>query len=192
MSIRIIAGTHRGRRLETPAGDVTRPTKGIVREAVFSALDARGRLVDAAVLDCYAGSGALALEALSRGAARAVIVERNRTVRAVLARNVAALGEGARVRILGDDAARVAAGSPPAGAPFDLVFADPPYDFDDAAVTAFLTALGTPGLLAPDALVCVERPTRHAPVPPPGRVPVWERTFGDTLVTFLSASPGES
>jgi 16S rRNA (guanine966-N2)-methyltransferase len=192
VSIRIVAGAHRGRRIETPAGDATRPTKGIVREALFSALDARGRLVGAAVLDCYAGSGALALEALSRGADRAVLVESDRSVRAVIARNVAALGEERRVRVLGGDAARVVAGPPPAGAPFDLVFADPPYDLDDAAVTAFLAALDSGGLLAPDALVCVERPARRPPVPPPGRVPVWARTFGDTLVTFLSASPGES
>ncbi|MFM7224426.1 MAG: 16S rRNA (guanine(966)-N(2))-methyltransferase RsmD [Actinomycetota bacterium] len=192
MSIRIIAGTHRGRRLETPAGDHTRPTKGIVREAVFSALDARGRLVGAAVLDCYAGSGALAFEALSRGAARAVLVERDRPVRAVIARNAAMLGEERRVRVTGGDATQVVSGSPPPGSPFDLVFADPPYDLPDEAVHAFLTALLRPGLLDPDALVCLERPARRAVSPPPGWASDWERTFGDTLVAFLSISRGEA
>ena len=192
MSVRIVAGTHRGRRLETPTGGHTRPTKDIVREAVFSALDARGRLVDATVLDCFAGSGALALEAISRGARRAVLVERDRDARSVITRNAVALGEAERVTVLGGDAIRVVAGPRPAGAPFDLVFADPPYDLDDESVAAFLAALVGSGALADDALVCVERPARRPPVPPPGWAPAWTRTFGDTLVTFLSASHGET
>ena len=192
MSLRIIAGAHRGRKLETPPGDHTRPTKGIVREAVFSALDARGRLLGAAVLDCFAGSGALAFEALSRGADRAVLLERDRTARAVITRNAEVLDEAGRVRVLGGDANQVVAGPPPPGAPFDLVFVDPPYELDDAAVTAFLAALARPGLLAPDALVCVERPVRRPPIPPADRLPVWSRAFGDTLVTFLSSQQEDS
>ncbi len=182
--IRVIAGSARGRRLVTPAGDHVRPTKDMVREAMFSALDARGALVGASVLDLFAGSGALAIEALSRGAERAVLVERDRAALHAITTNVTTLGLDERARVVASDVARFLAGPPPAEAPFDLVVADPPYDAPDPAVTAMLEALGAPGWLAADALVSVERPPRHPVEMPPGWSRGWERVFGDTLLAF--------
>jgi 16S rRNA (guanine966-N2)-methyltransferase len=184
--LRVIAGAMRGRRLVSPAGDHVRPTKDIVREAMFSALDARHVLVEATVLDLYAGSGALAIEALSRGATRAVLVERDRDALRAIGANVKLLGLESRARVVGFDVGRFLAGPVPPEAPFDLVFADPPYDTSDEAVTAMLGTLGNPGWLAPDALVSVERPARHPVVPPPGCSSSWERVFGDTLLSFCS------
>ena len=182
--LRVIAGSARGRKLVTPAGDAVRPTKDIVREAVFSALDARGVIVDAIVLDLFAGSGALAIEALSRGAARAVLVERNRAALDAITTNLAALGFADRARVHVADAGRFAAGPAPREAPFDLVFADPPYDTDDGAPTALLSALEAPGWLAAGAIVAVERPVRHPVADPEGWRTGWERAFGDTLMSF--------
>src|ERR1700704_4875310 len=126
--LRVIAGTARGRRLVAPEGDQVRPTKDIAREAMFSALDARGALDGANVLDLYAGTGALAIEALSRGAAAAVLVEWDRSALEAIRSNVQVLREDVRVAVVARDVARFMAGGPPPEAPFDLVFVDPPYD----------------------------------------------------------------
>ena len=165
--LRVIAGSARGRKLAAPPGDRVRPTKDMVREAMFSALDARGALVDATALDLYAGTGALGIEALSRGATRAVFVERDRAALDAISTNVAALRLGDHVRVVADDV-------------------DPPYDTTDEDVTALLEALDAPGWLAPDAIVSVERPARHPVVVPHGWRTGWERAFGDTLLTFCS------
>ena len=124
---RIIAGEARGRRLKVPKGTHVRPTTDRVRESVFAAL---GSLVDLAgmtVLDAFAGSGALGLEALSRGAAHATFVERHRPTLAVLRANVASLGFDDRARVVGGDLLRWLATAGPE--PFDVAFCDPPYDF---------------------------------------------------------------
>jgi 16S rRNA (guanine966-N2)-methyltransferase len=176
----------RGRRLVAPQGDHVRPTKDIAREAVFSALEARGAVEDAAVLDLYAGTGALAIEALSRGAASATIVERDPTALAAIRTNLGVLPEGAVAVVVARDVTRYLAGASSAGGPFDLVFIDPPYDTADEDVTSVLAALTVPGRLASDAIVTVERPHRRHIVAPPGLQTGWERTFGDTLLTFLS------
>jgi 16S rRNA (guanine966-N2)-methyltransferase len=183
--LRVIAGTARGRRLVTPDGNHVRPTKDIAREAMFSALDARGALDDAAVLDLYAGTGALAIEAVSRGAATAVVVERDRAALEAIRTNVQVLGDDAPVDVVARDVGRFLGGGPPPDAPFDLVFLDPPYETPDADITARLAALTAPGWLAEGAIVSVERPVRHAVVVPPGLSTGWERTFGDTLLIFL-------
>lgn len=180
----MIAGSARGRKLVAPAGGSVRPTKDMVREAMFSALDARGALVDAVVLDLYSGSGALAIEAISRGAARAVVVERARAGLDAIRVNVSALQLDDRIEVIGADVGRFVRGMPPPAAPFDLVFADPPYDSPDDEITALLVALEAPGWLATDAVVTVERPIRHPVVSPPGWQTGWERTFGDTLLSF--------
>jgi 16S rRNA (guanine966-N2)-methyltransferase len=177
----------RGRRLTVPAGEGVRPTKDIVREAVFSALDARAAIVDAVVLDLYAGSGALAIEALSRGAERAVLVERDRVALDAIAHNLDTLDLGDRARVSRADVVSFLAGPPPSEAPFDLIVADPPYDTSDEEVGALLGSLVGPGWLASEALVAVERPVRSAVDPPNGLRACWERTFGDTLVTFYAA-----
>lgn len=120
--MRIIAGRWRGRKLEAPAGLGTRPTADRTRETLFSMLVSRmGSFDDLAVADLFAGSGALAFEALSRGAARATLVEADAAARRVIERNARALG--AEVRL----ASHSALALPPAPAPFDLILADPPY-----------------------------------------------------------------
>lgn len=184
--LRVIAGENRGRRLVSPLGNDVRPTKDIVREAMFSALDSRQALVDANVLDLYAGSGALAIEALSRGAARAVLVDRDRAALSAIRANIDGLGLKGTTRVAAQDAQQFLGGAPPTEAPFDLVFVDPPYDTSDEIVTEILTALTAPGWLAADALVSVERPVRHPVTPPNGWSSGWERAFGDTLLTFLT------
>ena len=186
--LRVIAGSLRGRRLVAPVGESVRPTKDIVREAVFSALVARDAVADAAVLDLYAGTGALGVEALSRGAARAVFVERDAAALAAITQNVEQLGLGPRARIARLDVARFLAGPPPPEAPFGLVLADPPYDTSAGDVGALLRALAAPGWLTDDAIVTVERPTRAGSDLPDGFQARWERTFGDTLVFFVDAS----
>jgi len=150
---RIVAGAAGGRRLAVPPKG-TRPTSDRVREALFSALDADPGLDGAAVLDLCAGSGALGLEALSRGAAHALLVESDRRAADVLRRNVAAVGlAGAVVRVA--PAGAVLAG--PAERAYDVVLVDPPYDLPDAEVAGWLTAAEAHGWLAADAVVVVER-----------------------------------
>jgi 16S rRNA (guanine966-N2)-methyltransferase len=182
--LRVIAGAARGRKLATPPGEQVRPTKDIVREAMFSALDARGAIADAAVLDLFAGSGALAIEALSRGAARAVLVEEHREALASIRLNLEVLSYADRARVVAGDVGRFVGARPPADAPFDLVFVDPPYVMPGGDVTAVLGALCAPGWLADDAIVTVERGVRQAVAVPDGLTSGWNRTFGDTLLTF--------
>jgi 16S rRNA (guanine966-N2)-methyltransferase len=175
---RIIAGAAGGRRIVVP-GAGTRPTSDRVREALFSALAVDPGLDGAAVLDLCAGSGALGLEALSRGAAHALFVESDRRAAGVLRRNVAAVGlPGAAVRA--GTAATVLAG--PADRPYDLVLIDPPYATPDADVARWLAAAHAHGWLAGDAVVVVERPRgEEFPWPDP-LVSVRERRYGDTVL----------
>ena len=181
-----MAGRARGRRLVVPDGLDVRPTKDMVREAVFSALVARGRVQDASVLDLYAGTGALGIEALSRGAARAVFVEHDRRALAAIRRNVQTTGFADRARVVEGAVARMLA-TPVPEAPFDLVFCDPPYDTPDRDVGAVLAALTAPGWTTSRTLVCVERPAGADITPPAPLRTHWERAFGDTLVVFLTA-----
>jgi len=179
--VRIVAGVAGGRRLVVPPHG-TRPTSDRVREAVFSALAARRDLEGVRVLDLYAGSGALGLEALSRGAAHVQFVESDRRAAAVLRRNVGALGlSGTQVTTA--DVPAVLRGSP--GQPYDLVLADPPYALDDDALGAVLSALASGGWLAPAALVVVERPAKApAPAWPDGVAALTQRRYGDTSVYY--------
>ncbi|MGH3818938.1 MAG: 16S rRNA (guanine(966)-N(2))-methyltransferase RsmD [Pseudonocardiaceae bacterium] len=179
--VRIVAGMAGGRRLAVPPHG-TRPTSDRVREAVFSALQARRGLDGARVLDLYAGSGALGLEALSRGAAHVRFVESNRRAAAVLRGNVETLGlAGAQVSAA--DVSVVLRGDP--GQPYDVVFADPPYALDDTALAGVLSALVGGGWLAPAALIVVERPVRAAtPSWPDGVFALTHRRYGDTTVHY--------
>ncbi len=176
---RIVAGTARGRRLSVPPKG-TRPTSDRVREALFSALDADPGLTGTAVLDLCAGSGALGLEALSRGAEHALLVESDRRAAAVLRRNVADLGlPGAVVRAA--PAATVLGA--PADRAYDVVLVDPPYDLPAAEVAGWLAAAGRNGWLAGDAVVVVERAARAGAFPWPEPLhPVRERRYGDTVL----------
>ncbi len=154
--MRIIAGEHRGRVLKAPKGDGTRPTTDRVRESLMSMLaSARGGFEGAVVLDAFAGSGALALEALSRGADRACLVERDGAAAKVVEANAQLLGYGPdRARVRRADVLKAAV--PRMGAPYDLVFLDPPYAVEAAEALALVARLDAAGLLAPDAIVSYE------------------------------------
>jgi 16S rRNA (guanine966-N2)-methyltransferase len=156
----------------------TRPTTDRVRESLFNVLSARIDLTGATVLDLYAGSGALGLEALSRGAASALFVEADHRAAAVIAKNIATLGvRGATLR-RGAVAAVLGAGS---DRPVDLVVADPPYDVDPAEIEAMLAALTDGGWTTAGTIVVVERGTAGAPLTWPDGWQVWpSRRYGDT------------
>jgi 16S rRNA (guanine(966)-N(2))-methyltransferase RsmD len=180
---RIIAGEAGGRRLSVPAGEAVRPTSDRVKESIFAALGP-ARLVGARVLDLYAGSGALGLEALSRGAAEAVFVDRDRAAGRAIQANIDSLRFGDRAVLrLRPVATLLAAG--PQGPPFDLALLDPPYDTPALEVDSVLRLLVEEGWLAPDATVVAERAAGSSPLAwPAGWGSTWERCYGDTLVLF--------
>lgn len=160
----------------------TRPTSDQVREAMFSALDARDAVDGAQVLDLYAGSGALGLEAASRGAVEVVLVERAAPAAAVCRANALAVQKASPGKLAVTVAARsVQSYLDSAVGTFDLVFLDPPYDMPEAELTANLAAL--PRVLADDALVVVERSSR-TPEPswPPGLTSIRSKKYGETMV----------
>lgn len=156
---RIIAGRYGGRRIAAPPGDQTRPTSDRVREALFSALDAMTELAGARVADLYAGSGAVGLEALSRGASHVLLVESAPRAARTIRDNIAALRAAADVRLVTAKVA-TAVSAPPDGPGYDVVFADPPYAVTDTELQTVLTRLVAGGWLAPQAVVVVERSTR--------------------------------
>jgi 16S rRNA (guanine966-N2)-methyltransferase len=178
--VRIIAGSFRGHSLKAPGGRGTRPTADRVREALFSILGDVDGLV---VLDLFAGSGALGLEALSRGAADATFVEEARPALQALRENVAALELADRATVLAGEVATALRRLAGQGRRFGLVFLDPPYARAGAPETlADLVALG---LLVPGAWVVVEHASRDAaPDAPPQLERRFERVYGDTTLTF--------
>jgi 16S rRNA (guanine966-N2)-methyltransferase len=188
---RIISGAAGGRRLRTPAGSSTRPTSDRVREALFSRLEHRGLLDGTRVLDLYAGSGALGLEAASRGAAQVVLVESQRGAAAAIRANIAVVGHPG-VRLVVDTVERALSGGPPDGAPTDLVILDPPYDLSEDELAAGLTALVERGWLGPESFVVVERSTR-SPQPrwPAGLELSGEKRYGETAVWFAEPTTHE-
>ena len=174
---RIIGGVAGGRRIAVPPQG-TRPTTDRVRESLFNIVTARRDLTGLAVLDLYAGSGALGLEALSRGATSAMFVESDRRAAAVLERNIATLGlPGASLR-RGQVATVVAAG---AIKPVDLVLADPPYDVGAGEVERLLTALAAGGWVRGGSVTVVERAAASSALSWPGGWEPWpHRVYGDT------------
>jgi 16S rRNA (guanine966-N2)-methyltransferase len=179
--VRITGGEFAGRTLRVPQGGV-RPTAERVREALFSMLAHRGALDAARVLDAFAGSGALGLEALSRGAAHAVFVEKSRTVARVLAENIALLALTSRSRVVQRDVASALRACASSGESFDLCFVDPPYASGLAAPT--LTLLAESGLLSSRCVLVAESDRRHAPGPIAGLALALERRYGDTLISL--------
>lgn len=180
--MRIVAGAFRGRTLAAPRSDAIRPTSDRTREAVFNVI-AHGhpdRLDGARVLDLFAGTGALGLEALSRGAAHCLFIEESAEGRGLIRANVEALGLQGRTKIFRRDAA--ALGQAGTIAPFDLVFADPPYG-KGLAERALASALDG-GWLGPAVLAVVEEAAATPFHPPAGFRPVERRDYGDTSVTF--------
>jgi len=181
--MRIIAGSRKGARIFAPKGEGTRPTGDRVREAAFNLI---GPLEGARVLDLYAGSGAMGLEALSRGALRVVFVDTDRDARRTIDRNLEKLRlTGAEVSPL--DAARRVAADAAVGTRYDLVLIDPPYRMLEPALATLAPHL--PTILAPDGLVVVESSAREAPVLPlPQRT---SRRYGSARLTVFEApSPG--
>ena len=193
--MRITGGQHRSRALKAPRGQATRPTSDRVREALFGILGARMDLSGVRVLDLYAGTGALALEALSRGAARATLVEKGREAVAAIRENVEALGLGPSVVILTTAVERAARMLEPGA--FDLVFADPPYvDVASGEAVRALEDVVRAGALAEGAVVVLE----HAPnrenaeqnAPGPGVEGLSHtetRRYGDTCLSFYERRP---
>lgn len=185
---RIIAGRAKGRRLATPKGSHTRPTTDRTREALFSALvswfdaadrDAGEQLEGVSVLDLYAGSGAVGLEAASRGAAPVLLVEHDRPTAKLIQSNAATAGLKAEVR-----AAKAETFVAEDGAAFDLVFLDPPYGVTTEAVETLLGGLAG-GRLTPRGLVVLERSSRdRAPEWPEAFTDVWDRRYGETTLYF--------
>ena len=168
--MRVVAGVARGRRLEVPPGSTTRPTADRVREATFNALGSLGVVEGATVLDLFAGSGALGIEALSRGAVSATFVDQDARALDVVRRNLEATGLSAAAQVVRSDAARYAGGR------FDLALLDPPYAFDDDAWTRLLTDL--------DADVAVLESDREVPVTEPWRL-LRAKRYGGTVVTIV-------
>ncbi|MBT2213677.1 16S rRNA (guanine(966)-N(2))-methyltransferase RsmD [Actinomadura sp. NEAU-AAG7] len=184
---RVIAGSAGGRRLAVPAGRDTRPTSDRAREGLFSTVLALlGPLEGLRVADLYAGSGAVGLEALSRGAAHALLVESHPRALKVVRQNVGALGLPGAVPS-GDRVERLVRRPP--DLPYDLVFADPPYALPDAEVTLLLENLRDHGWTAPDALVAVERAARGPALRwPDGYTPERDRRYGEAVFWYGRAT----
>ncbi|GAB3496008.1 RsmD family RNA methyltransferase [Flexivirga lutea] len=184
---RIIAGAAGGRRLLTPPGAGTRPTSDRVREAVFGRLEHLDAITGSHVVDLYAGSGALALEAVSRGASSALLVESDRRAAATIDQNVRHLGlAGVQVRT-GTVETLVRAPLTPAA---DLLFVDPPYAVSDPALADVLRQLVDHDSLALDAVLVVERSSRSAePLWPAGVELIGPRRYGETTCWFAEFVP---
>jgi 16S rRNA (guanine966-N2)-methyltransferase len=181
-AMRVIAGTARGRRLKTPKGTSVRPTSDKVRGAIFSILLSQRDLTGAAVLDLFAGTGALGIEALSRGAASGVFVEKDTRTAALIEENLQVTGFTAVARVVRADAERLNLASL---GRFDLVFADPPY-----ALVLESRALGAIASLLADAGVAVVEHGIEAPPPTPVGLEAFDRReYGDTGVTFYRRAP---
>jgi 16S rRNA (guanine966-N2)-methyltransferase len=177
---RVIAGVAGGRGLVTPPGAATRPTADRTREALFSTIESiRGDLTDASFLDLYAGSGAVGLEAASRGAGQVLLVERDAKAARAIRANIGAVGlPGVELRT--DTVERVLAAAPPA--PYDVAFLDPPYA---DPVEEVLARLVSGGWLVPDALVAVERATRDAALAwPDGLVALKSKRYGEATLWY--------
>jgi 16S rRNA (guanine966-N2)-methyltransferase len=184
--VRIVAGKHRGRRLDAPAGLEVRPTADRTREALFNILehgrftaDGTSPLLGARVLDAFAGSGALGLEALSRGAAHATFMDNNAIARSAIRANAKALSESAHVSILQADAVN----PPAADASCNIVFLDPPYGsgFSEQALAALVAC----GWIEGGAVCSVEVAAREALTPPHEFVLVDERRYGKAKLILL-------
>ncbi|MFH8841555.1 16S rRNA (guanine(966)-N(2))-methyltransferase RsmD [Streptomyces sp. NPDC017868] len=175
---RVIAGTAGGRRLAVPPGNGTRPTSDRAREGLFSTWESFHGLEGARVADLYAGSGAVGLEALSRGADHALLVEAEPRAAKTIRDNIRSIGlPGAELRT--GKAEQIVTGPAPAD-PYDLVFLDPPYAVTDADLREILLTLRSGGWLSEDALVTVERSTRGGEFGwPEGFEPLRSRRYGE-------------
>lgn len=180
--MRVISGTLRGRRLVAPTGLMTRPTADRIRESVFNILT--GSVQAKQVLDLFAGTGALGIEALSRGAARAVFIDQAKAAVAVIRSNISHLGLDDRARVIQWNILKSLNCLASTPATFDLVFMDPPYETH--AVTPALNALVACGALAPGARIVIEHSIREPLVSVMDPLTITDqRRFGKTLVSFM-------
>jgi 16S rRNA (guanine966-N2)-methyltransferase len=183
---RIIGGAAGGRRINTPRGAATRPTSDRVREALFSAIESWcGSLHGLRFLDLYAGSGAVGLEAWSRGAGVVTLVEQDRRTAALIADNARTLGFP-KANVVGAAVATTLRRHP--AAPYDVAFLDPPYSLEDESVAGDLAALVEHDWLVPGAMVVVERSSRSPePTWPEGVVATREKRYGETTLWYAEA-----
>jgi 16S rRNA (guanine966-N2)-methyltransferase len=184
---RIIGGSAGGRRISTPRGANTRPTSDRVREALFSAIESWcGSLSGLRFLDLYAGSGAVGLEAWSRGAGVVTLVEQDRRTASLIAGNARALGF-TRAEVVATPVATALIRPP--SAPYDVVFLDPPYAHPSSSVVADLAALRDQDWLVPGAMVVVERGSRAAEPPwPEGFDGSRQKKYGETMLWYVHAA----
>lgn len=181
---RIVAGALGGRRIAAPPGGHTRPTSDRVREALFSALEASTELTGARFADLYAGSGAVGLEALSRGAAHVLLVESDPRAARVIRENLATLRVAPAATLVTGKVAQVLAAGPEGG-PYNVVFADPPYALPAAELVEVQHALVRHGWLAPDALLVFERSSRDPEVTwVDGITAERSRRYGETTLWY--------
>ena len=186
--MRVVAGRLKGRVLKAPESRAIRPTSERLRESIFDILLHRhpGAVESARVVDLFAGSGALAIEALSRGAGFALLVDNGSEARALLRANVEALALGGVTRIWRADATRL--GKAPAGGPFDLAFLDPPYG--EGVAGPALASLIAGEWLRPGALLVVEEAAKAAMVAPAALEAIDARTYGDTQIAIFAMRGG--
>jgi 16S rRNA (guanine966-N2)-methyltransferase len=184
--LKIVGGKHRGRPIAAPEGETTRPTAARAREALFNILahanwsgDGTSPLIEARVLDAFAGSGALGLEALSRGAAHATFLDSDATAIKLIGENLRKLGETAAAKVIRADATR----PPPSREGCDLAFLDPPYRSGLAAPA--LTALAEAGWLKPGAIATVELANIEELITPAGFEAIDERRYGAAKIVIL-------
>jgi len=179
--VRIIAGTARGRSIVAPAGEKTRPTQDYVRESLFNII--RWDIADARVLDLFAGTGALSLEALSRGAASAVMIDMDRAACDCIRKNMETTRLKERCRLISRDYQQALRLLEAEGAAFDVVFIDPPYRMENTG--EMCAELYERGLLSPDAMILVEHRRGMAPLIDPRFEAYDQRSYGDTQITFV-------
>ena len=183
MSVRVISGTAKGHKLQVPRGLTVRPTPDRAKEALFSILG--DRVVESHFLDLYAGSGAIGIEALSRGAAEVVFVEKRAPIARVIERNLAKTGLAARARVVVADVTQALVKMAEKPTKYDLIFADPPYNDENAP--HILQVLGTKKLLNENGLVVWEHATAaNIPANIGKLVSVKEVRYGDTSFAFLA------
>ncbi|HEX6446531.1 MAG TPA: 16S rRNA (guanine(966)-N(2))-methyltransferase RsmD [Streptosporangiales bacterium] len=182
---RIVAGVAGGRRIAVPRDFSGRPTSERAREGLFATLyTLHGPLDGARVADLYAGTGAVGLEAVSRGAAHALLVESDRRAAQALTKNARALGLDAAVSVVSGKVERLVA-APPAGGPYDVAFLDPPYHLPASELVGVLSAMSANGWFVPRAVVVVERSSRDEPFPWPERIePDRSRRYGDATFWY--------
>lgn len=190
MTLRIVSGAFRGKMIKAPAGAATRPTSDRARQAAFNILEHApwsGGIADKRVIDLFAGSGALGLEALSRGAAFCLFVETDESARGAIRENVDSMHLFGRTRVHRRDATQLGMRPGADGPAFDLAFLDPPYG-KGLGETA-LARLADGGWLAPGAIVVFERGADEPPFSAPGYAFLDERAYGAARVFFLRFSP---